>query len=230
MPQPCLDLQGNEVPCGTEQLGEQYYSAVQSGDPSAVTDWWQQHLGFFLAGNEDIDINDPAQFNQWMQTYGTYFSPMQFDETDYNRVQREAGLKKEQLKMQYMEGTPQQQLQEGQRGFSSTGGTASLQSNMWDEYSRGLQGIESVAGAEVQDIYSSFGDQFLQMNVALAGMGAFGDPDLTEGGSFSYQQPETDDFIPDETDVFEFDSLEECLSSCYETTGDYSGCSQQCLD
>lgn len=229
MPQPCYDLQGNEVPCGTEDLGEQYYTAVQSGDPSAVTDWWQQHLGFFLQGNEDININDPAEFNQWLGTYGQYYAPIQFDETDYRRVQRETNLKREKLKLDFMSSTPQEQLQEGQRGFSSTGGTASVKSNMWDEYSRGLQGIESIAGNEMQDIYGSFGDQFLQMNVALAGMGAFGNPDLEDNiEAFSYDQPDMD--MPDETDQIAFDTLEECLQSCYEATGDYSGCSQQCLD
>ena len=61
MPDLCYDLQGNVVPCSTEQMGEQYYTAVQSGDPDELMAWWQQNMSYFLEVNENIDTSAPVQ-------------------------------------------------------------------------------------------------------------------------------------------------------------------------
>ena len=96
----------------------------------------------------------------------------------------------------------------------------------------------------MQDLYGSFGDNFLQLNIALAGMGAFTEPEYNaEGSSFSYGDPvcaEGDDDcieeyvigggLGDPLEAEQFGSYQECLESCYESEGDYTGCAQSCLD
>ena len=249
MPSPCYDIAGNEVPCSTEQMGEQYYTAVQSGDASQLNDWWNQHLSFFMEGNEDIDINNPEVYNQWMGTYGQYFAPLSFDERDYNRILREKRLKSNKLKLEFLEGSPKAEITQGKRGFSGAGGTAKATNTMWDTYASGLQGIQTSTQEDLQDLYGSFGDNFLQLNIALAGMGAFTDPEYSQEVGFSYEDPICeegdeecfDNWLVDNEQAFqeeganpyefeEFGSYQECLESCYESEGDYTGCAQSCLD
>ena len=222
MPDLCYDLQGNVVPCSTEQMGEQYYTAVQSGDPDELMAWWQQNMSYFLEGNENIDTSDPGQMNAWMAQYGQYFAPLSFDEADYSRIQRESGLKRDKLKLEFLEGQPKDELIRGKRGFSGTGGLADVDTSAWDRYSSGLQSIASTQGQSLQDLYGSFGDNFLQLNIALAGMGAFTD-DMGDWGA----EQETGFSYDEESD---YETYSECLQSCYESLGDNLQCAQICLD
>ena len=119
----CYDLAGVTVPCSSQQMGEQYWEAVQSGDPDDLLNWWSTHLSGFLENTDLVDAADPMQFNQWMSTYGQYYAPLSFNEADFNRINRESGLQKEQLQLSYFEDQPAAELAEGRRGFSGAGGT-----------------------------------------------------------------------------------------------------------
>lgn len=221
----CYDLAGEPTPCSSQQMGEQYWEAVQSGDPNDLYIWYNTHLSGFLENieTEGFDPTDPSDFNQWMGTYGQYFAPLAFDEADYNRINRESRLQKEALRLSFFEDQPTAELQEGRRGFSGTGGTGATAPSAWEQYRSGHQDILSSTGMQLQDLYGQFGSNFLMTSTAIAGMDAYGDPDLGEDEypGFSYEGAEGD---------MEFYDFTECLESCYEELGNNTQCAQACLD
>lgn len=225
----CYDFAGNPVPCSSEEIGEQYYTAVQSGNPDELIEWYNFHLSPFLEGADlDEDFgSDPELFNQWMGSYGQYYAPMQFDQADFDRINRESSLQKEQLQLRFMESQPGAELEEGKRGFASTGGTGQIASSIMDDYAANYQSITSSHGQQLSDLYGDFGQNFLMTTTAVAGLGGFLDPILSADdwgaeGAFSY--------IGDDQEDQAYDTLGQCLEACYEETGDYLQCSQSCLD
>tara|TARA_R100000458_G_C8258077_1_gene233920 strand:+ start:118 stop:945 length:828 start_codon:yes stop_codon:yes gene_type:complete len=181
----------NQIPCSTEEMGQQYFEAVQSGDPSTVIDWYQAHLAHFMSETEGVDINDPAQFNQWMGTYGQYFAPLNVDMAEHSRISRESNLQRENLALEFMEKQPSKDLEIGKRGFANVG-TGRISSNMWDEYLSSHQNVSTQSEMAYQDLYGDFGSDWLMMASSIAGTDAYTTPELTdvsgEGGFTWFNQ------------------------------------------
>ena len=216
----CFNANGTQVPCGPEDIGESYYQTIMEQDPGMITDWYESLLQPFMTQIEDEDID----FTQWLNSYGMYLAPMEFDMAAYNRIGREARLRQESKKLDFFGKSGALETQTGRTGFTGAGAIPA-QKSMWSNFQRDIEGIKQGQLSEYQRFYGSYGQDVLNMVPALASTGAFVDPELgipEDEISFGFETQEGDDS--------DYQTYNACYNGCVEDGNPHWECATACLD
>ena len=225
----CTNANGQQIPCGPEDIGETYYEAMMSQDPSQLMQWYQDLLGPFttqLGENSWIGDEEGATGNwdAWLNSYGMYFAPMEFDMAAYNRIGREARLEEEGKRLDFFGQAKGLEQRRGSTGFTSSYESAD-RNTLWSNYRRNIDELRAGTQSDYQSFYGSFGQDYLNMIPALASVGAFSEPELgaeDEEPSFGFEG-----LGGEQQDYQNFNA---CYSACVADGNPHWECASACLD
>ena len=226
----CTNANGQQIPCGPEDIGETYYEAMMSQDPSQLMQWYQDLLGPFTTNlgeagwqGTDDELNT-ANWNAWLNSYGMYFAPMEIDMAAYNRKGREARLKEKSERLDALGQKRGIETQRGASGFSAAYQPPS-ETSLWADYKQNIDQLRSGTASEYQSFYGAFGQNYLNMIPALAAVTAFTEPELGN--------EETENTFGFESlggGQMNFENFENCYAACVEDGNPHWECASACLD
>ena len=223
----CTNANGQQIPCGPEDIGQTYYQAMMSQDPAQMMQWYQDLLGPFttqLGENTWLGEGNEENWDSWLNSYGMYFAPMEFDMQAYNRIGREARLKEEAERLDFFSQTRGLESQRGTTGFTSAYETPG-RSTLWSDYRRNIDELRATTGSEYQSYYGSFGQNYLNMIPALAAVGAFTEPELGNEetvNSFGFESLSGEQM--------EYTEFGDCYTACVDDGNPHWECATACLD